>query len=293
MNHKVQFCEKPCGQASARAGLTYRRMTFVVLFVGMFLVRSEAAGQQIVSADGGRVSVAAQEIPLQKLLDRFAELGNLSLWVQPGVGERVVTIDVDPLPIADALRRVLISADVDFVMSGGGANEPIRLVIGDSNAPEAAMTGTAESPIVEPLGQPETTFVTEEPEEEREEDRATPAQPTAMGTQGGAAMSGTSPAERLVQLLAPTGQAKPAPGTPIALPFLGPDGKPYTVQYNPPPPGFARLPFPDANGEPLLQVIVQTSPPGQIALPFLGPDGQPYTVPAPPAPISKPPGGGR
>jgi hypothetical protein len=112
---------------------------------------------------------------------------------------------------------------------------------------------------------------------ERNDEDASVAIPT--GAEGPTVLPDemASPA-RLVGLLAPTGQRKVAPGGMIPLPFLGPDGQPYTVQNTPPPPGIVRLPFPDAVGNPL-EIVVPPSPPGVIQLPFPAPDGKPYTVP--------------
>jgi hypothetical protein len=131
--------------------------------------------------------------------------------------------------------------------------------------------------------------VNEEPEEK---ERANQAEAIEAGTELAPVIPpGMSPEQRLVQLLAPTTRAKVPAGALIALPFLGPDGQPYTVQNILPPPGIARFPFPDpTTGQPL-EVVVRPSKPGILTLPFLGPDGLPYTVPATPRVPNRRPGG--
>jgi hypothetical protein len=284
----VRTCKNTCVQSLVGKTLVPWLVVAAVLFAS-----PDVAAQQIIRAEGGRVSVAADGVPLQKVLDRFAELVELKVWVRHGVGERVVTVAVEPLPAAVALSRVLLSAGVDFVISGDGTNQPIRLVVGDSKGPEAAavLTGAADPPVVEAVNEPEEGGVGEKPEKS-EEDRANQAEAIEAGTRLGPVIPpGFSPEQRLVQLLAPPPRAKVPLGAPIALPFPGPDGQLYTVQNVPPPPGIARFPFPGVNGAPL-EVVVPPPKPGVFTLPFLGPDGQPHTVPAAPVPVpGRSPGG--
>ena len=160
-------------------------------------------------------------------------------------------------------------------MAGGAANQPMRLVIGNPKGPEAvAPAGRTESRVIEPVTEPVS-----EPE-------AIPASDL-----GPVIPSGMTPAARLVQLLSPSARPKPAVGAPIALPFIGPDGQPYTVQNYKPPPGIVQLPFPDASGR-LLEVVVPPTKPSIFSLPFPVPDLQ--LSPVPGAPVRAParrPGG--
>jgi len=96
-----------------------------------------------------------------------------------------------------------------------------------------------------------------------------------------AAEASSSPVEAEASYTAPTGGAPfvPPPGT-VALPFPGAEGRPIVVPAGGTPPGVAPNPFSDAFGNPIL-----TPPTGQpiVGSPFPGPNGQPIgTSPAPP-----------
>lgn len=258
----------------------------------LLLMRGEVAAQQIIPVDGGRVSVAAEGVPLETLLRSFGEFVDLRVSLQPGVGERTVTVNLEPSPIVHALHHVLQVAGVDFVLSEGAANQPIRLTVGEwrgsnvpgSDRPAVVAHVPAEPPTGEPV--PDGPAPNEEPEHpEPDASRGADAAPAP----GPVMPAGISPAQRLVHLLAPARRPNARRGTLIALPFPGPDGQPQTVPYDPPPPGIARVPFPDANGNPL-EFVVPPSTPGIITLPFPGPDGRPATVVVPLARPARPDG---
>jgi hypothetical protein len=267
------------------------RTTFLVglLVAALFLPQSDTAAQTLRPAEEGFVSVTAEGVPLEDLLRQFSAIAALRLWLQPGLGDRLVSVSSEPVAIVEALRRVLRAADVDFVLSGGVDGRPIRLVVGESNAPE--VTALQSDPVSYANEEPMAASTEDgvEPEVESASD-APPLQ--AGGPLGPEIPSGISPADRLVQLLAPTGRPKAGPGEWLTLPFLRPDGQPYTVQNIPPPAGVARLPFPDANGQPL-EIFVPPPTPGVFTVPFPGPDGQPYTFSFAPPPVSRRPPGGR
>jgi len=254
----------------------------------MFLLRGGVTAQQIIVADGGRVSVAADGVPLEALLRRFQGLVDLRVSLQPGVGERPVTVHLELSPIVYALHQVLQAAGVDFVLTDGAPGQPMRLAVGEwpgSNVPGADPPTVSHSPVEPPAAEP----VPEAEEPEHPESDASPGV-DASPPPGPVIPAGVSPGQRLVQLLAPAPKARRGPL--IALPFPGPDGQPHTVPYDPPPPGIARVPFPDANGNPL-EFAVPLPRPGVFTLPFPGPDGQPFTVLTAPTRTAARPSGGQ
>jgi hypothetical protein len=220
-------------------------------------------------------------------IDRYSPL---SIRMDRAVADRPVTVHVDEMSAIDALRIILRSAAIDFVLAPVSDGRPTRVVIGDSDAPEwspSALASAGElssgSEAAEPPSAPD------------------PDEVAAAGRNGAAEFEAAAtseaplhPAElsspdRLTQLLSPGPRLKPQVGAPLALPFIGPDGAPYTVPNHPLTPGLVELPFADAGGNPL---VIQVPPKGGlIELPFIGPDGKPYTVPSSPpagAPASTP-----
>jgi hypothetical protein len=203
------------------------RLTISLLLATTLLVSVPAGAQSIVRSADGRVSLVADAVPLALLLDRFAQLIDLKPSVQPGLGDRLVTVKLDSLPIPAALEQVLLAADVDYVLAGGG-DGPVRIAVRDSQPPKELLT--------------------------RESAQKPTEDPTPVGEQPSTRPTDLAAAERLVELLAPAPRRKPVPGESVVLPFPGTDGNPETVVYSPPPPGTARLPFPGPDGEPLTVV---------------------------------------
>jgi hypothetical protein len=260
----------------------------------LLLTRGGVTAQQIIALDGGRVSVAADGVPLEALLRRFQELINLRVSLQPGVGERPVTVRLEPSPIVYALHQILQAAGVDFVLTDGTPREPMRLAVGEwrgSSLPRSDAAAVVHSPVEPPAGEPVPDVRAPNEEPERSEPDALPGA-EASPPPGPVIPAGVNPGERLVQLLAPRHQPKQRLGALIALPFPGPNGQPLTVPHDPPPPGVARVPFPDANGNPI-EFVVPPLKPGVFTLPFLGPDGRPFTVLTTPTSTAARPSGGR
>lgn len=270
-------------------GLTLGRRLATVAVIGLCVAMgaASAGAQSVTSAGDGRVRVDARAVSLGQLLSEIDRQSPLSIRMDRAVADRSVTVHVDDMSAIDALRVILRAAAIDFVLAPVADGRPTRVVIGDSDAPAWSPSAVASagdnssgSGAAEPTSAPDPDEV----------GAAGHSGPTDVE----AAIAPPHPAElsapdRLTQLLSPGLRSKPAVGAPLALPFIGPDGAPYTVPNHPLTPGLVEFPFADPGGNP---IVIQVPSPGSLVqLPFMGPDGRPYTVPSSPpagAPASAP-----
>jgi hypothetical protein len=192
-----------------------------------------------VSKDG-RLSVRAAGVSLGTLLhDVAAAAGIDKLSIDPAVESQRVTVTLTSVPVGEGVVQILGQAAVPFALWGTDDPRSMRLFAGGAEFLEKAQAQAAVSEPGRRSGADTVEQGVEEPVPDPEPDEAERHQQL----------------DALNKALAPQPRI---PGTPVALPFPGPDGEPL-------------MSMPAVPGQP-------------VALPFPGPDGQPLMV----SPLTKP-----
>ena len=96
----------------------------------------------VIESRPGELGVTAKGVDLRELLPQIAERGGFRLWVSSALPEQPVSVDIEMMPLDDALRKLL--ADNSFAMVYGtdgavtalyllpkGTSEPIKAEIED------------------------------------------------------------------------------------------------------------------------------------------------------------------
>ena len=82
-----------------------------VTFVSAFMISGASCEDEqdilAVSADGSKLSIHADEIPLQLLLARLAQTSALDIYVAPSLKKELVTVSFDDLPVEKGVAKLL------------------------------------------------------------------------------------------------------------------------------------------------------------------------------------------
>src|SRR5262245_62652387 len=79
--------------------------------------------------DANHVSVHAAGVPMGKLLGELDGLMRLdNLFIEPAIESRVVSVNIDRVPLADAATQILKESGLDFIVWGR------RIFVGDPTA---------------------------------------------------------------------------------------------------------------------------------------------------------------
>ena len=224
------------------------------------LVPSSALAQTVTPVDG-LVRITAVQVPLNTVLEELGRVTPLVLKIDPAVGERIVDVQLDPMPPTAALRAILQTLDINYALSGGTLGAPIRLLASVSSGPASASDrgGAPAGPnapalpaetdaSTSPVAEPDLSLA----ESRRDDEPESAIAETPEGTDAG--VHTAISLDYLNRLLSGTPRA-PRTGV-IELPITGPDGKPLRYESEVP-------------------------PTDSIPLPFIGPDGLPVSVPRP------------
>ena len=220
------------------------RFVAVVLLAAACLAGPRAVAAQHVSAtEDGLVQVEARNVTLAALLDELSRATPLNMKVEPESGARRVTVSQPPLPPLEAVQALLKSADVDFLVVGGGAGRPARVIIGGARAVTAAQTPTSpvapaavSTAVLAPELQADIAAMRDDEPVGDEPDETPVVSPEAQK-----AMT-----DQLVALMGGTPKA-PRRGT-LQLPFMDANGQPLTIHSDARPTDDAQLPFPGPDG---------------------------------------------
>jgi hypothetical protein len=270
-----------------------------LLLLGLFWASPASAQLHVERLPDGDVSVHALDVPVTALLSELAKHNRLEIRLDPSVGNRLITLDIERATVVAAVLLVAKESGADYVVSGS------RVVIGDLGS--AGQLGEAQT-----VPRDESSGADASPRELQPEPAAQPLEDTPAEDADGPARSavvvigqrpvaerGPGPGEvngaEILRLITPPTGA-PAGSGPVELPFRDERGQPIVVMRDGAAKSLIELPFPDDMGRSLVVPAVGLSvPPGWVALPFPGPDGQQLLVPVVPpettvAPPVRPPG---
>jgi hypothetical protein len=237
------------------------------LLITLLLVPA-AAAQEVIENVDGTVSIRASDIPLGRVLGAIAKVNPFEkLVIDPSVEDRSVTVAVEHVSIARALSRILISADVNYVLAGSG-----RLFVGGGRAsvPDDGSRPGAANPIAKT---PDLTVPEPDPVASQSNVNTTePEEPNDRPDH----FASESRQFELDRALTPSAPPMRGGGGPIELPFPGPNGGPVTV-FQPPGTAILTLPFPVAPAD-----TANTSTSGTPSAPVgSARPGTPVTAPQP------------
>jgi hypothetical protein len=268
-----------------------------------------AAAAAVRVSPGGTVSVRADGVPVQSLLEALQPVCPMDVRLDPKVAARSVSIDVEDLSPAAAVGAVLKASGLDFAMHTrcGTLEKPALVVVregGNGPIPQPAPRVDPDDPRVKRVAVDEEPPLPSEGPPPEPEKRDDPAAPPPITIIGGASeqrelAAGEVTGKQMLEQLAPQPRSNSAV---IELPFTDQNGQPY-LQIRPPKSSTVVLPFPDANGN-LVEVPMpaQTGPrPQRADFPVYQPPpagaagsktGSPSPGPVNPADGKRPGGGG-
>lgn len=221
------------------------KAALVTLVAAAAFTARASAGQMVVQAADGSVSVRASGATLGELLKRLGENSTFhKLVLDPKVEGRPVSITLENATVRQAVVQILNAADVNYALTADDDGRTIRLIAGEVAfvAETQRTVGRSDGAVATVDGGPQAIV------EKLEKDLADRAAPSEAGQ----ALAGeTAPynhaaaAFQLQQLeQALTAPAvRPPVGSVIELPFPGPDGQPLTTILQPKP-AVVMLPFP-------------------------------------------------
>jgi len=224
--------------------------TKVVLAVALLVCPRAAAGQTVVQAADGTVTVEASGASLGVLLDRLGASGSFQkLVVDPQVTGRPVTVTLDRVTVRQAVVQILNAAEVNYALTADDDGRTMRLIAGEVKFVADAQREMARDTAPPVKGAQPLDAVTRPADKDKPLSQdatsvslgADTAQPPDPGVE----------AYRVTQLeqalTAPV--VRPPVGSVIELPFTGPDGQPLTTIVQPPS-ATVQLPFPVTNQVP-------------------------------------------
>lgn len=219
-----------------------KKQAACVLALGLAAFHTAAGAQQVVVGAEGMIRVEAHDVPLSQLLDELATVMPLDSRVAPESAAIRVTVSQPLLPPLDALGALLKQAGVDYLLVGGVAGRPARVIVDMPRQPAAvgpargsAIPPAAESSPRESQAAIEVASRDDEPADQVEAARV------------------ESPEEQKAKLdqLVASMRVTPKPprrGT-LELPFPGADGRPLTIHSDAKPTDDYQLPFPGEDGQ--------------------------------------------
>jgi hypothetical protein len=182
------------------------------LTIAAMLIAASLSADQAITVHDGTVSVEFESVPLSDALRAVGEVAPYQkLVIDSSASGRQVSVKIERAAVPDALKRILESAGVNYVLSGGAPGKPIRLIVGDSAGgipSDAPVPGSIN--VVDQL--PAFTASAPPVEEPR----------SASATERAAA-------DRALQFVLTQPPGMVSPGSTVELPFPGPDGALITV----------------------------------------------------------------
>jgi hypothetical protein len=173
----------------------------------MLIAAVPASAQTVTKAADGTVSIKADGVPLGRLLQSIAELHPFQrLIVAEESRDRPITVNIDNVPLREAVIEVLKSAEVGFVLLGSD-----RLVV----------AGSAGTPLTLPPADARHAEATISPE------RVTDNPPVMTAEEKAAADERFQELERLLTVPPVAGPRRGG----VMLPFPGADGAPVFSPY--------------------------------------------------------------
>jgi hypothetical protein len=200
---------------------------------------SGASGQTVTRNPDGTISVTASELPLGQVLRAIGQVSPFEkLAIEPSAETRTVTVTLDNTPVEEALKVILDTAGVNYVLARAD-----RLVVGDNAmlpavqradsvqpAPLPALAAHADLDRVEPAlpSQPDQTPAQAKVEQDSADLESVLVPPSGVPTfrPSHTVLPGDNGAVIVVPL--PVGRSRPS----VALPGLGadPTSRPATRQ---------------------------------------------------------------
>jgi hypothetical protein len=148
-----------------------RALLAVVLTLCLALPVAQASGTNglEIEVQGGRVTVRAQKVPLNRILDRLAQQTGMKVAYESTPPSQPVTAILESLPIRDAVVRLMEGLGVPYVFRTDVSGQRVEtLFVSDASGSGGSRTTTASSSMSQdPIEYP--TEVVEDMQPEYEE----------------------------------------------------------------------------------------------------------------------------
>ena len=136
-----------------------RTLLAVALTICLALPAAQAASGTAgleIEVNGGQVTLRAQKVPLNKILDRLAQQTGMKVTYEGSAPSQPVTATLDHLPPRDAIVRLMEGLSVPYVFRTDVSGQRVETLI-VSDAAGASRTTTAQSS----MGQDPVEYPTE------------------------------------------------------------------------------------------------------------------------------------
>src|SRR5262245_45326384 len=123
-----------------------RALLVVALMACLVLPVAQAAGTNglEIEVQGGRVTVRAQKVPLNKILDRLAQQTGMKVTYEGSAPSTPVTATLEHLPVRDAVVRLMEGLAVPYVFRTDVSGQRVETLF-VSDAAGGSRTTTASS----------------------------------------------------------------------------------------------------------------------------------------------------
>src|SRR5262245_60405125 len=111
-----------------------RGLLTAVLTLSLALPAGAGSGGLEIEANGGRVTVRAQKVPLNKILDRLAQQTGMKVTYESTPPSQPVTTTLEHLPARDAVVRLMEGLGVAYVFRTDRTGERVETLFVSSEA---------------------------------------------------------------------------------------------------------------------------------------------------------------
>ena len=108
-----------------------RSLWLMPVFVFLFALLANpgfSADNIVIESRPGELGVTAKGVDLRELLPQIAEHGAFKLWVSAALPEQPVSVDIEMMPLDDALRKLLANNSFAMVYGTDGAVTALYLL---------------------------------------------------------------------------------------------------------------------------------------------------------------------
>ena len=121
------------------------------LLASSLLLQVAPANAAEVLADGGKVTVRAERLPLTQLLDRMSRKTGMKVTYEGPRPSMIVSLDVDGMTEVAAVLKLMEGLGISYVLQTDATGERVDLLILSTTAGPGALVAAAEpSKYVDP-----------------------------------------------------------------------------------------------------------------------------------------------
>jgi len=105
-----------------------RHCLYALLLALPLAVSAQTSDSLQIEFVDNRVRLTAHDVELRELLRSLAEQANFKVWISPALPAQMVTADIAPMPVQDALARLLVDNSFALVYGADGAVSALYLL---------------------------------------------------------------------------------------------------------------------------------------------------------------------